>query len=149
MARLTEGLTRLRLGDSDGARRLIVDGISTARETGNVDDMLYGLEASSEWLGANEHHADVVTLWTAADQTRLARKMPTQPVDQAWLAAGRARDERVLRADRYNPAVERGMSLGLDAALDGARESLLSAHISAAAIRTPSAAADRFRPHAA
>jgi DNA-binding CsgD family transcriptional regulator len=146
VARLTEGLTQLRLGDIDESRRMLTDGTSTARDTGNVEDMLYGLEASAEWLGVTGHHSDAVTLWSASHQIRLDRDVPTHPVDQAWIAAGRARDERGLRPDRLSAVSASGTILGLESALDEANESLRSAHIPDASAQTNSAAPDRFAP---
>jgi len=114
------GLARLRQGDVQESRSLLIDGMRAARRLQVTWIRLNALEAAADWLGATDDPSSACRYWATVDSVRERTLDRTSANDLGLFDAPRERDRSSLAASDLERATTAGMGMSLDDALAAA-----------------------------
>ena len=117
---LALGLARLRLGDLEVSRSLLVDAMRAALGLQVTWMRLNGLEAAADWLGTTDNPRSACIYWVALDSVRERTLDRTSGNDLGLFVAPRERDRSALTASDLERATTAGRGMSLDDALAAA-----------------------------
>ena len=130
------GLARLRLGDLQESRSLLVDAMRATLGLQVTFIRLSALEAAADWLGSADIPTRACIYWAAIDAVRERTLDRTSANDLGLFAAPRERDRSALTASDLERATTAGRGMSLDDALAAAIADLLHSDVGAIRRRT-------------
>jgi predicted ATPase/DNA-binding CsgD family transcriptional regulator len=111
------GVARLRFGDVEGSRSLLIDAMRAARRLQVTWVCLTVLEAAADWLGATSNPRSACVLWATIDSVRERTLDRTAGNDMGLFAVPRERDRNALTPAAFEAAIAIGRGMSLDDAL--------------------------------
>jgi predicted ATPase/DNA-binding CsgD family transcriptional regulator len=120
---------RLRAGEIDPARSILMDALLNADEIGARWIVINTLEASADWLGAVGHAENAAVCWAAVDEARAASLDRTLGTETTIFRASRERDHSALSRAAFAAASTAGRAMSLKDAVAYAIQALDDAEI--------------------
>ena len=113
----TVAIAKVRLGDLNSSRSLLVDALPHARTLGVTWLGLGALEAAADWLGAAGQSDMAVTCWGTIDAVRSRTLDRTGANDMGIFERSRERDREALGPGAWQAATTAGRAMTLDQGL--------------------------------
>ena len=110
-------IAKVRLGDLNSSRSLLVDALPHARTLGVTWLGLAALEAAADWLGAAGQSDMAVRCWATIDAVRSRTLDRTGGNDMGIFEHSRERDREALGPGAWQAATAAGRAMTLDQAL--------------------------------